>query len=95
MSTENSRYLPKIVTRDEWLAARQNLLTKEKEMTRARDELSAERRRMPMVEIDKNYIFEGLDGKSSLLDLFKGVNSLLSITLCLIRVGMRAVKAVP
>lgn len=77
MSTENSRYLPKIVTRDEWLAARQNLLTKEKEMTRARDELSAERRRMPMVEIDKNYIFEGLDGKSSLLDLFKGCQQLI------------------
>ncbi|SFB37858.1 Predicted dithiol-disulfide oxidoreductase, DUF899 family [Lentibacillus halodurans] len=77
MSTENSTYLPKIVTRDEWLAVRQNLLTKEKEMTRARDELSAERRRMPMVEIDKSYIFEGPEGKVGLLDLFRDCRQLI------------------
>jgi predicted dithiol-disulfide oxidoreductase (DUF899 family) len=58
------------VTRDEWLTARKELLAKEKELTRARDALNAERRQLPMVEIDKNYVFEGPTGKSSLLDLF-------------------------
>lgn len=69
--------LPKIVTRDEWLAARKELLTKEKEATRARDALNAERRRLPMVEIDKEYVFEGPDGKASLLDLFDGRSQLI------------------
>jgi predicted dithiol-disulfide oxidoreductase (DUF899 family) len=68
---------PQIVSRDEWLAARVRLLTKEKELTRARDELNAERRRLPMVEIDKEYIFEGVNGKASLLDLFEGRDQLL------------------
>jgi predicted dithiol-disulfide oxidoreductase (DUF899 family) len=60
---------PQIVSRDEWLAARKRLLAQEKELTRARDEVNAERRRLPMVEIDKEYIFEGVNGKASLLDL--------------------------
>ena len=47
--------LPKIVTRDEWLAARVDLLAKEKELTRLRDKISTERRNLPMVEIDKPY----------------------------------------
>jgi predicted dithiol-disulfide oxidoreductase (DUF899 family) len=51
--------LPQIATRDEWLAARTALLTKEKELTRQRDALNAERRMLPMVEIDKDYVFEG------------------------------------
>ena len=63
---------PRIVSKDEWLAARQELLTKEKAATHARDRLNAERRRLPMVKIDKEYTFEGPDGKVSLLDLFKG-----------------------
>lgn len=62
--------LPQIVSRDEWLVARNELLIKEKEATRARDKLNAERRRLPMVKIDKEYLFEGSDGKSSLFDLF-------------------------
>ena len=54
--------LPQVVSRDEWLAARKALLAKEKEPTRARDALNAERRRLPMVRIDKDYVFEGPDG---------------------------------
>src|SRR5467141_3425591 len=64
--------LPKVVSPAEWQAARDELLVKEKEATRARDALAAERRRLPMVRIDKDYVFEGPDGKASLLDLFDG-----------------------
>jgi predicted dithiol-disulfide oxidoreductase (DUF899 family) len=64
--------LPQIASRDEWLAARKGLLVKEKELTRARDALNAERRRLPMVEINKPYVFTGSDGEASLLDLFGG-----------------------
>jgi predicted dithiol-disulfide oxidoreductase (DUF899 family) len=69
--------LPEIVSRDEWLAARKKLLTKEKELTRTRDALSAQRRRLPMVRIDKDYVFEGPQGKDSLLDLFDGRRQLI------------------
>ncbi|MEU8959314.1 DUF899 domain-containing protein [Streptomyces sp. NPDC048518] len=62
--------LPDIVTRGEWLAAREELLAKEKAATRARDALNAERRGLPMVEVDKEYYFDGSDGKATLLDLF-------------------------
>jgi predicted dithiol-disulfide oxidoreductase (DUF899 family) len=61
-----------IVSPEEWNAAREELLVKEKEMTRARDALAAERRRMPWMAVDKDYVFEGPDGKASLLDLFEG-----------------------
>jgi len=64
--------LPKIATRDEWLAARQVLLVKEKEMTRARDALNVERRELPMVEIEKKYTFDGPQGTVELIDLFEG-----------------------
>jgi predicted dithiol-disulfide oxidoreductase (DUF899 family) len=63
--------LPKVVSRDEWQAARKELLAREKEFTRQRDALNAERRRLPMVRIEKEYVFEGPDGKASLLDLFE------------------------
>jgi predicted dithiol-disulfide oxidoreductase (DUF899 family) len=69
--------LPKVVSRDEWLVARKALLVKEKESTRARDALNAERRRLPMVEIDKDYAFEGPAGRASLLDLFEGRRQLI------------------
>jgi predicted dithiol-disulfide oxidoreductase (DUF899 family) len=69
--------LPQVVSRDEWLAARKELLVKEKAATRARDALNAERRRLPMVRIDKEYVFEGPDGKASLLDLFDGARQLI------------------
>jgi predicted dithiol-disulfide oxidoreductase (DUF899 family) len=68
--------LPQIVSREEWRAAREELLAKEKAATRARDALNAERRGLPMVEIDKEYVFEGGDGKATLLDLFWGRNQL-------------------
>src|SRR5688500_12520781 len=64
--------LPEIVTPEEWRKARVALLEKEKAMTRARDELSAERRRLPMVESTKDYRFEGPHGDVGLLDLFEG-----------------------
>ena len=64
--------LPPVVSRAEWLAARKELLAKEKEVTRARDALNAERRRLPMVRVDEPYTFDGPDGKVSLLDLFEG-----------------------
>ena len=64
--------LPKVVSRAEWLTARKDLLAHEKELTRRRDALSAERRRLPMVEIDKPYVFTGPDGERSLLELFDG-----------------------
>jgi predicted dithiol-disulfide oxidoreductase (DUF899 family) len=64
--------LPAVVTRAEWLVARLELLTKEKELTRRRDALNAERRRLPMVRIEKDYVFESPNGKASLLELFEG-----------------------
>lgn len=67
-----------VVSRDEWLVARKALLVKEKAATRERDALSAERRRLPMVKIEKDYVFEGPDGKASLLDLFEGRRQLIT-----------------
>ena len=69
--------LPPVVTQAEWQAARGELLVKEKEATRARDRLAAERRRLPMVLIDKQYVFDGARGKATLLDLFEGRRQLL------------------
>ncbi|MEJ3657985.1 DUF899 domain-containing protein [Actinomycetes bacterium KLBMP 9759] len=69
MTTEN---LPEVVTREQWLAARKELLAKEKELTRLRDRTNADRRRLPMVHIDTPYTFDGPDGRLSLLDLFEG-----------------------
>jgi predicted dithiol-disulfide oxidoreductase (DUF899 family) len=68
---------PQIVSREEWQRARDQLLVKEKAATRARDALTAERRRLPMVRIEKNYVFEGPGGKVSLLDLFEGRRQLI------------------
>ncbi|HLW02563.1 MAG TPA: DUF899 domain-containing protein [Ktedonobacterales bacterium] len=68
---------PRIVSREEWLVAREALLIKEKEATHARDRLNAERRRLPMVKIDKEYVFEGPDGQARLLDLFDGRRQLI------------------
>src|SRR5262245_18568532 len=71
--------LPEIVSRDEWLAARRALLDSEKDLTRARDALNAERRRLPMVEVEKEYIFEGPGGRATLHDLFAGRSQLIVI----------------
>ena len=64
--------MPPVVSPTEWEAARQELLVKEKELTRARDALAAERRRMPRMEVEKEYRFEGSGGPVSLLDMFDG-----------------------
>jgi predicted dithiol-disulfide oxidoreductase (DUF899 family) len=64
--------LPPVVSPQEWTAAHEQLLVKEKAMTRARDALAAERRRMPRMAVEKDYTFEGPDGTVSLLDLFDG-----------------------
>jgi predicted dithiol-disulfide oxidoreductase (DUF899 family) len=65
-----------VVSRDEWLAARKELLRKEKEFTRLRDQLSAERRALPWVKVEKTYVFDGADGKVTLADLFDGRSQL-------------------
>ncbi len=62
--------LPEVTTREKWLVARKDLLAREKAMTRQRDALNSDRRRLPMVEIDKDYVFEGPNGEVSLADLF-------------------------
>jgi predicted dithiol-disulfide oxidoreductase (DUF899 family) len=68
---------PKIVSHEEWQRARDRLLVKEKKATKARDALNAERRRLPMVRIEKDYVFDGTDGKVRLLDLFEGRRQLI------------------
>jgi predicted dithiol-disulfide oxidoreductase (DUF899 family) len=68
---------PPIVSQQEWEAARQQLLAKEKALTRSRDGLAAERRRMPWLAVDKTYEFHGPRGKVSLLDLFEGRSQLI------------------
>jgi predicted dithiol-disulfide oxidoreductase (DUF899 family) len=70
-------HTPPIVSTEEWEAARQALLVKEKEHTRAGDALAAERRRMPWLAVEKDYAFDGPDGKASLLDLFEGRRQLI------------------
>jgi predicted dithiol-disulfide oxidoreductase (DUF899 family) len=69
--------MPPIVSAQEWEAARQQLLAKEKAHTRARDALAAERRRMPWMAVEKPYVFEGPRGKVSLVDLFEGRRQLI------------------
>src|SRR5688500_15776737 len=64
--------MPPVVSPQEWEAARQALLVKEKELTRARDALAAERRRMPRTAVEKDYRFEGPNGPLSLLEMFEG-----------------------
>jgi predicted dithiol-disulfide oxidoreductase (DUF899 family) len=66
----------RVVSREEWIEARQALLAKEKQWTRLRDRLSAERRELPWVRIDKRYVFEGPAGKETLADLFAGRSQL-------------------
>jgi predicted dithiol-disulfide oxidoreductase (DUF899 family) len=68
---------PPIVSPQDWEAARRQLLVEEKEMTRARDALAAKRRRMPWLAVEKEYEFDGPDGKASLVDLFDGRRQLI------------------
>src|SRR5262249_55634485 len=73
LSTENHR----IVSRDEWVAGRKTLLAHEKELTRLRDEIARERRALPWVQIDKNYVFDAPEGQRTLAELFDGRRQLL------------------
>lgn len=68
---------PPIGSQDEWLEARKNLLAHEKELTRQKDRVNAERRRLPMVKVTKEYTFDGPEGKVSLLDLFQDKRQLI------------------
>jgi predicted dithiol-disulfide oxidoreductase (DUF899 family) len=70
-------HTPPIVSPQEWDTAREQMLIKEKELTRARDALAAERRRMPWMAVEKQYAFEGPNGPASLLDLFEGRRQLI------------------
>ena len=74
---ETREALPKIVSAEEWSKVREQLLVKEKVLTRQLDALAAERRRLPMVRIEKNYTFDGPHGQVSLLDLFDGRRQLI------------------
>jgi predicted dithiol-disulfide oxidoreductase (DUF899 family) len=67
---------PRIASREEWLTARKALLTKEKELTRRRDALAAERRALPWVKVEKRYVFRGPEGELTLADLFDGRSQL-------------------
>ncbi|MFE0028435.1 DUF899 domain-containing protein [Amycolatopsis sp. NPDC059021] len=69
--------LPEIASREEFTVARKKLLESEKELSRARDRVNAERRALPMVEIEKDYVFDGPDGKLSLGDMFEGRRQLI------------------
>jgi predicted dithiol-disulfide oxidoreductase (DUF899 family) len=74
---QSTMNLPRVVSTSEWQGARDALLVKEKEATRARDALAAERRRLPMVLIDKDYVFDGPYGQARLPDLFEGHRQLI------------------
>jgi predicted dithiol-disulfide oxidoreductase (DUF899 family) len=68
---------PPIVSHEQWLDARIKLLAREKELTKQRDRINAERRRLPMVKIDKTYVFDGPEGKRTLKDIFEGRRQLI------------------
>src|SRR5437868_14249844 len=73
----NQMNYPRIVSEAEWVIARKDLLTRKKELTRLRDEVSRHRRELPWVKIEKEYVFEGADGKETLSDLFDGRSQLI------------------
>lgn len=77
METDNIA-LPEIVSQEEWQAAREKLLAKEKKITRELDALAAERRRLPMVPVEDKYTFTGPEGEISLIDLFHGRRQLIA-----------------
>src|ERR1700704_1339491 len=68
---------PPIVPREQWLGARKKLLAKEKELTKHYDRVNSERRRLPMVKLEKDYVFEGAKGKQNLKALFEGCRQLI------------------
>src|SRR6266487_6985453 len=77
LTTNASEGNPKVVSKTEWLVARRDLLTREKELTRLRDKVSRHRRELPWVRINKKYVFDGPNGKETLVDLFDGRSQLI------------------
>jgi len=77
MMSTNLMEKPKIVSRDEWLTARRDLLAREKQLTREYDAVRALRRELPWVKVEKNYVFDGPNGKETLADLFAGRSQLI------------------
>jgi predicted dithiol-disulfide oxidoreductase (DUF899 family) len=67
----------KVVSREEWLVARKKLLAREKQLTRERDAIAAERRQLPWVKVERNYVFDSPSGKKTLSDLFDGKSQLI------------------
>lgn len=74
--TDSVNSYPSVATRAEWLGARKKLLAREREVTHLRDGVNAERRRLPMVKVDKDYVFDGPEGAAGLLDMFEGRSQL-------------------
>lgn len=77
LNVAKKQALPKVVTEKDWSKALKKMISKEKKLQKAQDKLNFERRQMPMVKIGKNYIFDGPNGKVSLLELFAGRNQLI------------------
>src|ERR1041385_4258282 len=77
MKVAEKIFEPEIVSEAQWLVARRDLLKREKEFTRERDALSAARRKLPMVRVEKEYIFDGPNGKESLAELFEDRSQLI------------------
>jgi predicted dithiol-disulfide oxidoreductase (DUF899 family) len=75
--TETETAIPNVVSRAEWLTERKKLLEREKELTKQYDRVAAQRRRLPMVRVDKDYSFDTPDGQQSLRDLFEGRRQLI------------------
>ena len=84
--------LPDVVSREQWLEARRQLLAREKEDTRSRDALNADRRRLPMVTIDQEYVFEGEDGPVTLAGLFGDRMQLIIWHPCSARTGTQLAR---
>jgi predicted dithiol-disulfide oxidoreductase (DUF899 family) len=77
MNANSNGLSRKVVSNEEWLTARKAFLAKEKAFTRQRDELSRERRELPWVKVEKNYLFDGQNGKETLAELFGGRSQLI------------------
>jgi predicted dithiol-disulfide oxidoreductase (DUF899 family) len=77
MAMKNTIDNHRVVSREEWLEARKNLLAKEKQLTHERDAVAAERRQLPWVKVEKNYVFDSPTGKKLLADLFNGKSQLI------------------
>jgi len=85
----------KVASRQEWLKARKALLAEEKALTHQRDAVSAKRRELPWVRVEKAYAFDGPRGRETLADLFESVASSSSITSCSVPTGRRAARPAP